>query len=160
VNVPARHAPGFIAAVTQRVPVALAVFALRRPFRSAVRFHFRKHTTDVGKKGHFRNVRALRHRHNEVRCKVTVLLGVLVPSPRSELHDGLRTYEQCHQLLSDLSFGHALSQVFHQHKYASSTEGDKVKKHTLALTEGPQSISLTVARKPSEVSGTSIRHSV
>jgi hypothetical protein len=55
-----------------------------------------------------------RHLHDEAWFEETVLFGVLAPSPRWELHDGLKLNVQRIQLLPDLGFGHALAQVFQQ----------------------------------------------
>jgi hypothetical protein len=43
-----------------------------------------------------------------------VLLCVLVPSPRSELHDVLNLNVQCFQLLSHLGFAYAIGQFSQQ----------------------------------------------
>jgi hypothetical protein len=70
------------------------------------------------------------------------------------LHDSLHIDVQGLQLLPNLGFGHALAYVFQQQAHASILRERKgVKTHNLALIEGPP----IVARKPSAVSGTSIR---
>jgi hypothetical protein len=92
------------------VSEALA-FALQRPFWSVVRY---SQAADIGERTHFRKVRALRHRHNEVWCHGTVLLGVLIPSLLPELHESLHIDEQGLQLLLNLGFGYALAYIFLQ----------------------------------------------
>jgi hypothetical protein len=101
-----------VAVVTLRVPEALTAFALQKSFLGVVRLYFDRQTADFGETAHFRNARVSRYRQDEVRCEGTVLLGVLIPSPRSQLHDDLNLNVQCFQILPDLGFGHAIAQVF------------------------------------------------
>jgi hypothetical protein len=96
-------------AVTLRVPKALAEIALQRPFRSVVHLHLFSETAEIVERTHFRDIRAKRHRRCELWYEGTVVIGVLIPSPRLELHDGLHMEVQGLQLLSNLCFGHVLA---------------------------------------------------
>jgi hypothetical protein len=119
VNIPASHTPRCIAAVTLLVSESLVAFAMQRPFRSVVRLYFYSQTAELGEISHCCNIGAPRHGHNEVRCKGTVVLNVLVPSPRSELHDSLHMDAQCPQLPLDQGFRHAPALIFQQQAHAS-----------------------------------------
>jgi hypothetical protein len=106
--VPASHAPRCIAAVTLRVYKALAAFTLQGPLCGVVGRHFNSMTGEGGERTHFRCIRASRHWHYKVSCQRTAILGVLIiPSPRSKLHESLHTDEHGPRLLSYLGFDHS-----------------------------------------------------
>jgi hypothetical protein len=105
-----------------------------------------------------RNIRASRHRHSEVRCQGAVLLGVLIPSPRSKRHDSLHMDVQGLQRLWNLGFGHAFALKFFNNRRPHLSSGsEKVRKFTPSLSSRDRRAPIA-ARKPSAASGTSIRN--
>lgn len=68
-----------IAAVTLRVPKALAAFALQSPFWLVVRLHLFSQPAEIGETTHFCKIGDSSHRHFVVWFQKTVLPGVFDP---------------------------------------------------------------------------------
>lgn len=83
-------------------------FALQRTFWSFMQLHLYLQRAEIYERQHFRNFQVSRHRCDEVWWHWTALLGVLIPSHRSRLHDSMYMYVQSLLLFSNLCLGRAM----------------------------------------------------
>jgi hypothetical protein len=69
----------------------------------------------------------------------SIACGVLIVSPRAELHDALDTNSQGLKLLPDDNLRHLSAVVFHQQTYSTILwERESVKGHALAPVKGSE----------------------